>query len=150
MLSISTKSLRMLRENLPRGFQAVHAGHGAIHDNHFRTKLVGEFDCFGAVARFAGNGNVRLILQNAAETPTHQGSDRQPAKLKSYAAWESSFCFSRDFQSNQRSSSLAPLPPSPGAGRKNSMRAAQQLRRVPASQPGQFPALRACASKPLP
>jgi hypothetical protein len=36
-------------------------------------KLIREFDCFEAVARLAGNLDVGLILQNAAESPAHQG-----------------------------------------------------------------------------
>src|ERR1700686_2179658 len=60
--------LRMLGKNLTRGFQPVHPGHGAIHDNHFRTKLLRKFDRLKAIASFAGNSDVRLNLQNAAES----------------------------------------------------------------------------------
>ena len=69
---MSTKACGCFRKNLPRGFEPVHAGHGAIHDNHFWTKLIREFDCFRAVASLAGNGDVRLILQNAPEPSAHQ------------------------------------------------------------------------------
>jgi hypothetical protein len=63
----------MQGEDLTRGFQSVHAGHGAIHDDDLWMKLGGEFDGFRTVARFADDGNVGLILENAAETAPDQG-----------------------------------------------------------------------------
>jgi hypothetical protein len=60
-------------ENLARGFQSARAGHGAIHDDDSGMKLGGEFDVFGTVAGFADDGNVGLILGNAAETAPDQG-----------------------------------------------------------------------------
>ena len=53
-------------------FQPVHAGHGAIHDNHFRMQFIREFDRLRAVARLADNGDIQLIFENAAESLAHQ------------------------------------------------------------------------------
>ena len=66
------QGLRLLFENLSRGFQAVHLRHGAVHHHHLRLQLLRQTNRFRAVAGFAGHLDIRLVFENAPESAPHQ------------------------------------------------------------------------------
>ena len=66
------RSVRRIFNNLSRSLQTVHAGQSAIHHHHLRMKFFRELDGLLAVACFADDFHVGLILEHAAETAPHQ------------------------------------------------------------------------------
>jgi FAD synthase len=47
------------------GFNAVHLGHGYIHQDHIRAKLPGEFDYLLVIDDFYSNQYARLTANRA-------------------------------------------------------------------------------------
>ena len=63
----------MLFSNNAGGFQTIHARHGHIHQNNFRTELIGKLDRVAAIAGFAAHFPFRKRLQDRFDAPPDEG-----------------------------------------------------------------------------
>ena len=59
--------VRLLLHHLHRRVQPVHLGHGHVHDDDIRVGLLDQRHGVQAVAGFADDLQVRVVLENAAE-----------------------------------------------------------------------------------